>query len=202
MRTARTHLRIKKAAYEAFCERGYAGTTMAHVAERAGVAVQTVYFVFHTKAELLSHSYDYAVGGEPEPIVPEAQPFYREMVAATDVVVGLRHFAAGAGEITRRVAPLYVVSRGAALGDPEVARVHSFHEDWRADGYREVLAILRKKALLRPNVSPERAVQLLLMYVGPDVYDALVRAHGWTHDEWLDWTVDTLAEQLFGQPPA
>ena len=31
-----THWRIVKAAYEAFCEQGYAGTTMVDVAERAG----------------------------------------------------------------------------------------------------------------------------------------------------------------------
>lgn len=40
---------------------------MAHVAERSGVAVQTMYFVFHTKAELLSRAHHFAVMGEVEP---------------------------------------------------------------------------------------------------------------------------------------
>jgi AcrR family transcriptional regulator len=51
-----TRLRIVKAAYELFCERGYAGTMLSDVAAAAGVAVQTVRFNFHTKGELLSRA--------------------------------------------------------------------------------------------------------------------------------------------------
>lgn len=40
-------------------------------AERAGVAVQTVFFVFHTKAELLSRVVDAAVLGPREAKPPE-----------------------------------------------------------------------------------------------------------------------------------
>jgi AcrR family transcriptional regulator len=36
---------------------------MAQIAEAAGVAVQKVYFAFHTKAALLSRAYDFAVMG-------------------------------------------------------------------------------------------------------------------------------------------
>ena len=46
-RAEATHWRIVKAAYTLFCEQGYAGTTMAQIAQAAGVAVQTVYFVSH-----------------------------------------------------------------------------------------------------------------------------------------------------------
>src|SRR6266545_3607683 len=122
-RAKATHWRIIKAAYALFCERGYAGTTMAQIAEAAEVAVQTVYFTFHTKAALLSRAYDFAVMGESEPVVPTEQPWYREMIAEPDVTVAIRHLVTGVGEITRRVTPLYVVARGTAEGDPEVARV-------------------------------------------------------------------------------
>ena len=60
-RARATRLRITRAAYDLFCERGYTATTMAEIAESAGVAVQTVYFAFHTKSELLSRTYDFAV---------------------------------------------------------------------------------------------------------------------------------------------
>ena len=42
-----------RAAIEVFTESGYVGARMSDIADRAGVAVQTVYFTFHTKAELL-----------------------------------------------------------------------------------------------------------------------------------------------------
>jgi AcrR family transcriptional regulator len=67
-----TRLRIVKAAYELFCERGYAGTMLSDVAAASGVAVQTVRFNFHTKGELLSRAYDFAVLGEGEPVRPRS----------------------------------------------------------------------------------------------------------------------------------
>jgi AcrR family transcriptional regulator len=57
------HWRVVEAAFALFSERGYAGATMAQIAEAAGVAVQTLYFAFHTKAALLSRANDFAVMG-------------------------------------------------------------------------------------------------------------------------------------------
>jgi AcrR family transcriptional regulator len=196
-RAQATHWRIVKAAYESFCERGYAGTTMAHVAERAGVAVQTVYFVFHTKPALLSRAFDFAVMGEGEPRIPQQQPWYGRMIAEPDLEAALRHMVEGVGEIIRRVTPLYLIVRANRDSDPETASVGAFHEDWRADGYRQMLDVLVTKAPLRAGLSTERANHLLLLYVGMDVYHALVDTDGWTHDEWVDWTVATTAEQVF-----
>lgn len=202
-RAKATHWRIIKAAYESFCERGYAGTTMAHVAERAGVAVQTVYFVFHTKAELLSRAYDFAVMGEGEPRIPEEQAWYQEMAAEPDVTGALRHLIRGVSDIIRRVTPLYVVGRASADSDEEIGRVQKFHEKWRADGYRAMLEVLLQKAPLRPGLDAERANHLLLLYAGPDVYHVLVDVYRWTHVDWVDWTVATIAAQVFGraEPP-
>ena len=44
----------------------------------------------------------------------------------------------------------------------------------------------------------ERATDLLLLFVGMEVYRVLVGTQGWSHEEWLDWTVATVAEQMFG----
>lgn len=196
-RAQKTHWRIVKAAFELFCERGYAGTTMALIAKRAGVAVQTVYFVFHTKSELLSRSYDFAVMGETTKI-PQRQPWHARAVAAPDIRTAIREFVIGVGEITRRLTPLYVVARAAAESDADIARVVKLHEDWRIEGYRQVLEdVFLAKAPLRAGLTRERATHLLLLYVGMDVYHALVDGSGWTDDEWAEWTVATIAEQLF-----
>jgi AcrR family transcriptional regulator len=197
-RAKATQRRIVKAAYTLFCERGYAGTTMAEIAAAAGVAVQTVYFTFHTKAALLSRAYDFAVMGEEDPLPPEQQAWYRAMVREPDASKALRHFVTGVGEITRRVTPLERVARVAADGDPDTARVMALHETWRADGYRAVIELLAAKAELRPGLTPERATDLLLLYVGMDVYHALVEGRGWTHEEWAAWAGAALTEQVFG----
>src|SRR5919202_6696895 len=49
----RTRARIVQAADELFREKGYAGATMKDIAERAGVARDTVHAVFGTKAALI-----------------------------------------------------------------------------------------------------------------------------------------------------
>src|SRR6266508_5327046 len=97
-RAKATHWRIVKAAYTLFCARGYAGTTMAQIAEAAGVAVQTVYFTFHTKSAVLSRAYDFAVMGEDEPLTPDKQPWYGAMTAEPNLAQAARHVVTGAGE--------------------------------------------------------------------------------------------------------
>ena len=74
--------RIITAASEVFAERGYVGARMTDIATRAGVAVQTVYFTFHTKAELLKACFDHAVLG-PERLPPPQQAFWTEMADLT-----------------------------------------------------------------------------------------------------------------------
>ncbi len=199
-RARATRLRITKAAYTLFCERGYAGTTMAEIADAAGVAVQTVYFTFHTKSELLSRTYDFAVLGEGEPVPPEKQPWYAKMTAEPDTTTAIRHMVGGVGAILTRATPLDTVVRASAGSDPDTARVRAFHERWRAEGYRDMLETLGSKSPLRSGLTLERATELLLFYLGMDAYRALVLDFGWTHQEWIDWTVVTVGEQIFAPP--
>lgn len=201
-RARATRLRIITAAYTLFCERGYAATTMAAIADRADVAVQTVYFTFHTKRALLSQAYDYAVQGPDDPLPPIEQPWYAQMVAETNVTEAVRLMVVGAGEILRRATPLDTIVRASADRDPDTARVRALHERLRAHGYRDMLDVLRAKSALRTGLTRDRATQLLLLYVGMDVYRVLVYDFGWTHDEWVDWTVATLKEHIFRGPHA
>src|SRR5262245_24700895 len=151
-RARATQWRILTSAYRLFCDQGYTSTTMAQIADAAGVAVQTVYFAFHTKPALLSRSYEVAVGGEPGPLIPEQQPWYADMRTAPDIGMALRAFVSGTGEIIRRVTPLYFAVRVAADSDPDAARVMALHENGRAAGYRDALELLRNKAELRPGL--------------------------------------------------
>src|SRR5258706_6438747 len=125
-RAKATQWRIVKAAYRFFWAKGYAGTTMAQIAEAAGVAVQSVYFTFHTKAALLSRAYDFAVMGEEEPQIPQLQAWYRAMAAEPDITHALRHFVTGVGGITPRVTPLSLAAQVAADAAPDTARARAF----------------------------------------------------------------------------
>jgi AcrR family transcriptional regulator len=195
-RSRATHWKIVEAAHRLFSTQGYASTTMAQVAEAAGVAVQTVYFVFHTKPALLERAIDFAVMGRDDPRPPAEQPWYRDMTEAPGISEALRHLVTGVGAIMPRVIPLNLAAR--ASDDPDLARVMAETEAWRADGYRDILAILQTKAPLRDGLDPERGTHLLLLYVGEDVYHFLVGSYGWPHDDWVDWCVTAVLDQVFG----
>ena len=196
-RARATRSRITKAASRLFGERGYSGTTMADIAAAAGVAVQTVYFVFHTKTEVLDSAYSLAVMGEDEPAVPQDQAWYRQALAEPDVSVALQLVVDGLSEILRRVAPLDFAVRTAAAADPDASAFLASNEAMRAGGYREIVGLLSRKCPLRENIAEARATDVLLFLASPGAYRALVIERGWTHGEWVAWTSGALAEQLF-----
>src|SRR3954451_24994522 len=63
-----TREQVLAAAAELFEESGWAGTTVAAIAKRAGVAVETVYSGFGSKKEVLRAVVDFAVVGDAEPV--------------------------------------------------------------------------------------------------------------------------------------
>ena len=196
-RARATRLRITKAATELFSERGYAGTTMADIAAAAGVAVQTVYFVFHTKTDVLDSAYSLAVMGEADPAVPQDQAWFRQALAEPDVSISVQLIVDGLSEILRRVAPLDFAVRTAAAADPEASAFQSTNEGMRAGGYREMVQLLSGKCPLRAHLTEAHATDVMLFLAGPGAYRALVLERGWTHPEWVAWTTSALAEQLF-----
>jgi AcrR family transcriptional regulator len=194
-RAVATRTRIARAATELFCELGYTGTKMTAVAQRASVAVQTVYFVFHTKAELLQACYELAVLGEKDPRPPHLQPWRSEMMAATSGPQALRIFTGGYASIAQRAAVLDDVVRG-AVHEPEARAVRDHSEQLRRDGYRAIIQHLHSQFGLRDDLDTEKATDLMLTLAGPSVYRTLVVDYGWAHPAYIDWLARTLTETL------
>jgi AcrR family transcriptional regulator len=188
-----------RAAHELFVERGYSGTKMTDVATAAGVAVQTVYFRFHTKAELLQACYERAVLGEDRPLPPPEQDWYRSSITAGDGVTALRHFAEGNTAIVARVGLLDDVVRS-ALHEPEAVVVRAHNESLRRDGYRVICAQLSKRFGLRAHLTVEAATDILLAFGGTSLYRDLVLGYGWPLRRYVDWLARSLAEQLLSTP--
>jgi AcrR family transcriptional regulator len=197
-RALATRTRIARAATELFCELGYTGTKMSTVADRAGVAVQTVYFVFHTKAELLQACYELAVLGEDDPRPPHLQPWRSEMTAATSGEEALRIFVGGYASIARRAAVLDDVVRG-AVHEPDAKAVRDHSEQLRRDGYHAIVEHLQTHFGLRAALDTSQATDLTLTLAGPSVYRTLVVDYGWPHAAYVDWLARTLADVLL--PP-
>src|SRR3954466_6982333 len=65
---ADTKAQVLAAAAELFEETGWSGTTVAAIAKRAGVAVETVYSGVGSKKQVLRAVLDYAVVGDADPV--------------------------------------------------------------------------------------------------------------------------------------
>ena len=191
-RAAATRRKIVAAATTLFAEGGYQATTMSEVARSAGVAVQTVHFVFHTKVALLNEAFETAVFGDLGP--PPQQPWFGALADERDGRQLLASIVENIAPIAERTAPLSRVIRAAP--DEEAATVWRRQEQLRRDGYRHMIGLLAADQRLRPDLDVEHATDMLMFIAGPDSYQILVNDYGWTTEHWKTWTTETLAQQL------
>jgi len=136
-----TREEVLAAAAELFEESGWSGTTVAAIAKRAGVAVETVYAGVGSKKHVLRAVLDFAVVGDAEP-VPLVE---REVFAA--LAVGDRDQRITAGvemliAIHERVAKLWRTAMEAAASDAEIDGWRSAWDEGRRTDTRRSLELI------------------------------------------------------------
>jgi AcrR family transcriptional regulator len=191
-----TRRRIVECAVSAFIEHGYAATTVESVAREAGVAVQTVYFTFRTKGELLQAAYEHVVTG-PDGVPPHHTAWWRSAEQDPDVASAVRTLVEGTVELLDRAAPLV----WAVLGDPTARERYDANEELRRSGNERLLRTLSTKNPLRDGLPETRACDLLLVLTGPQLYSQLTRDLGWSIQEVADWMTAAVLRELFDVEP-
>ena len=194
---AATRERVIRAAIDVFTEAGYVGARMADIAERAGVAVQTVYFAFHTKAELLQACFDFAVLG-PDRLPPLEQTLIAGIRNARSGRAAIAAFVHGNTAILHRAAAIQKVAESAPH-EPDAAAVVAHSERLRRHGLAQVVGMLADGFGLREGVSVEHATDVLLTLSSSRPYLDL-QSHGWSEEKYVEWLTDTLATQLLARP--
>jgi AcrR family transcriptional regulator len=189
-----------EAAYLLMSTRGYMATTMADIAAEAGVAVQTVYFTFHSKPAVMRAAFEFAVKGDHLPTSPLERPWFAVMEKEPDYRRAVAIFVEASTPILQRATPLAAVF-SALGGDPDLATVHELTERLQRDAYRTVIDALARKRPLRKGLSSEDATTILLVLVGTEVYRSMLVDYGWAEPKWRTWVIETLAESLFGHDP-
>jgi TetR/AcrR family transcriptional regulator, regulator of autoinduction and epiphytic fitness len=126
--------RVLAAATRLFVEQGYAATSVAQVAAAAGVSAPTVFAHFTSKANLLKLAVETAIVGDDEPVPLHDRPAMRQVREGDTAEEVLRRFAEAATEIAARSFPIYVVVRGAADADPEIAELARTLDEQRLAG--------------------------------------------------------------------
>ena len=197
-RARATRRRIVDAAADLFIANGYAATTLEQVADRAGVAVQTVYFHFGNKRTVLKQAVDIAAVGDDEPVPLLDRPWLEEIQAEPDPRRIIEQWAHNSRTITARVAPIMRVVRAAAAIDPDMAAQWDTNEQQRATAFRALAQLLADRDALTPGLSVEEATDVIFALLSIEVYLLLTATRGWTPAHWERWVAAILTYALLG----
>ena len=181
---------ILKAARQLFAERGYQATPVRLLAQQSGVAVQTIYSTFGSKAGVLKDMLDLI---DEEAGVLDVF----EQLQQTDVpreMLGLfarlrRQFPERCGDIIHNL-------RSGAASDMDIAAAVNEGSQRRRHGLSLVIERISAQGKLKDELSVERATDIAAAISADEVCDVLVEQGGWSFDDYEGWLSDTLATLL------
>jgi AcrR family transcriptional regulator len=188
-----TRRRVVDAAHRLFLERGYVATTMADIAREAGVALQSVYKVGHSKADLLHEVRDLAVAGDDQRVMLLDRPEYAAIRAEPDAARQVEMFASLIATAMQRLAPVWAAYREAAAVDSKAAADLTTTQQRRHHTFANVIGAIPEDRLRR---SPAQATDTAWAIGSPEVYLLLQSVLGWDADRCAEWLSRTLADLL------
>jgi TetR/AcrR family transcriptional regulator, regulator of autoinduction and epiphytic fitness len=168
---------------------------MGAIAEVAGVAVQTLHFTFHTKAELLIAVVHTQAAGEDEPGPVLDRPGMAAAFGADDPNRSLA-LAEHGTDIYARVAPLAAAIQTAASVDPDVAADWAAIAATRRAGMGRLMERLAARGDLAGHLTVQRATDLVVVLFSHETFLGLTTGCGWTTEEYKAWLFETLCGQL------
>ncbi|HEY7273965.1 MAG TPA: helix-turn-helix domain-containing protein [Actinoplanes sp.] len=191
--------KVLAAARDLFLRRGYYGTTIEAVAQRARVSPQTVYNVVGGKAALLKSVYDVTIAGDDEPVPMSDRPAYADIAAAPDARSAFDLYARIGREMLSRARPLITVIYVEGPGrDPELRAFVDKIEQERATGTAQMAHHIATRFGLRPGLTETEAADILWALTAPELADRFTRRRGWTLDRYERWLAQAMATALIG----
>jgi AcrR family transcriptional regulator len=191
-----TRRRIIEAAGALFVEQGYGATRLQEIADRAGVAVQTIYFVFRNKPSLLKELVDVTIAGDDEPVPTMDRPWFTEVMTAPTAESALAALVAGTRRTLERVAAVNEMVRAATATNPEIRELWPDHTDPRYTVIGTAAKSLTGKPGTRPAIPVEEAADIIYAVLSPELFLVLTRDRAWPPAKWERWAYGTLSSQL------
>ncbi|GAA2093505.1 TetR/AcrR family transcriptional regulator [Streptomyces albiaxialis] len=191
-REALTLRTILTAARHLFAERGYARTPVRLIAQEAGVAPQTLYAHFGSKAGVLAGLVDLL---DDESGLPDLMAASGE---ATDPEELLGLMATASRQVRERCGDIVAILESGAAVDPDIRATRA--EGERRNRLGVEMIIDRVRATGHPVADRAADIAVALLTLG--VHDSLVRDAGWSYDAYESWLRHTLITALLpGTPP-
>lgn len=190
-----TRATVIEAAAALFEGRGYAGTTLATIAERAGVSVATVKLVAPTKSALLLEAFRGRVRGATDSSETRGWTTWEEMLHETDPVQLITRWVSLSAAAHEGMAALFEVFWQAGPSEPDLAAVHEQGASDRRRRFGQVVDALAARGALRVGLDVAAAVDIAWVVNSPLMYRQFLGC-GWTRDAWERWLTATMIGQL------
>ncbi len=192
---AQTRQRVLVAAAERFAADGFARTTLARLAEAAGVSVETVQ-AQGSKRSLLTAAVHQLSFGESEEGFFSA-PQARDTIEAATPAEFCRRGSDLAGGFNAQTFRLWRAFSSAAADDPAVDREFTELSGFIRGQCRQIVAMLAQRGWLRDDVGVNELGDSLWVLVGSENYDKITVRLGWSHERYLTWLTRSLSDLLF-----
>ena len=176
-------------------------TTIEAIADAGGIAVQTVYYIFGTKRNLLAAVLDASIAGDIEPVPLLERPWIERFTAASDASSAVELLVEGAVAVVARTAPVYEVVRTAAA-DPEVGALLDGNRRARRADQRRLIELLAEHGHLRADLDVDEAADVFYAVMNEEVFRLLVVDCDWDEARFHAWASALLSDQLVRAPRA
>lgn len=194
-----TRRAILGAARDLFTSQGYS-TSVAQIAGRAGVAVDTVYASVGRKPALVLAVIDMVLAGADEPIAAEDRDYVQRIQSAVSAREKLTAYAQALVALLPDVAPLQEALREAGRADPDCARAWSGLVDRRASNMLLLAEDLRRTGQLRADLDDQQVADIIWATNSTE-YFLLLAQRGWTPEQFGTHLIDLWTRTLL-DPPA
>ncbi|HEX2300449.1 MAG TPA: TetR family transcriptional regulator [Pseudonocardiaceae bacterium] len=198
---AATRQAVLAAAWELFVGVGYAKTTVADVAARARVAVDTVYATVGRKPALLRELLESALSGTGTTAPAEHRDHVRRIRAARTAREKIALYACAVAELQERMAPVFLGLRDAAATDSECAALWDEISQRRATNMRLFAAELRRTGEVRDDLTDEEVADIIWSMNAAEYWVLLVHQRAWTPLRFTTWLTDAWTRLLLRQSP-
>jgi AcrR family transcriptional regulator len=197
---AATRRAVLSAARELFVGNGYTATTVAEIAELAGVSVDTIYATVGRKPALLRELVETAISGTDQALPPEQRDYVIRIGAATTARDKITIYAHAITAIQQRMAPVFLALRDAATTDHNCAALWTEIATRRATNMRTFAADLRSTSELRDDLTDDQVADIIWSMNAAEYWVLLVRERGWTPTQFADWLTDAWSRLLLRTP--
>ncbi len=185
---------VLRAAHDLFVEQGYGRTTIAQIADRAGVSPETIYATFKNKATVLHRTWDVTVGGDDEAVVFHERPEAMAVRAEPDLARRLMMQAKLSTVTARRMTPFVRSVQGAAASEPSAKQMAAEIQRQRLDGISVMAGEAAATGQLK--VSEDECRDILWAMTDGYLWHQLVVERGWTDEQYADWLGRTWVAHL------